>query len=255
MPHVEFTAADGARVPTYLALPPVTPAPWPGVVVVHDAMGLSDDCCAHADHLAAAGYLAAAPDLYARGGKGLPAPLPPWPPERARCVREVFRSMVSGTGSAVDDLDILRRWLADRDDCTGRVGIIGFCLGGGFALLLAGKGFDTAAPNYGRLPADLAVLDGACPIVASYGARDRTLPGAAAALEAALTERGIPHDVKEYPEAGHSFLDRWNAGPLTPLLRVGGFGYHQRSAEDAWSRILRFFDQHLRAEGGDPTAL
>jgi carboxymethylenebutenolidase len=55
------------------------------------------------------------------------------------------------------------------------------------------------------------------------------------------------HDVKEYPDAGHSFMNRLNAGPvLTPLLRVTGVGYHHPSAEDAWRRILAFFAEHLR---------
>jgi len=54
------------------------------------------------------------------------------------------------------------------------------------------------------------------------------------------------HDVKEYPDAGHSFLNRHNAGVLSVLERVAGFAYHQPSAEDAWARITRFFEVHLR---------
>jgi len=58
------------------------------------------------------------------------------------------------------------------------------------------------------------VLRGSCPIVASYGRRDRGLPGRAARLEQALSELEVPHDVKEYPDAGHAFLNRINVGPL-----------------------------------------
>ena len=112
--------------------------------------------------------------------------------------------------------------------------------------MTAHRDFAVAAPNYGRLPEDLSVLDRACPIVASYGARDRALKGEAARLAAALTERGIRHDVKEYPGAGHSFLDRFHVGPFTPLLHVAGLGYDQPSAEDAWRRILRFFAEQLQ---------
>jgi carboxymethylenebutenolidase len=90
-------------------------------------------------------------------------------------------------------------------------------------------------------------------VVGSYGARDRMLKGAAAKLEAALTERGIPHDVKEYPDAGHSFLEQFPVGPLAPVLRVAGMGYEAASADDAWRRIRAFFDEHLAA-GEPPTA-
>ena len=81
--------------------------------------------------------------------------------------------------------------------------------------------------------------------MASYGARDPELKGAAAKVKAALERAGVEHDVKEYPDAGHSFFNRHNTGPLNPLMRVAGLSFHQPSAEDAWGRILRFFDAHL----------
>ena len=176
-----------------------------------------------------------APDLYTRGGM-------------LRCAQATFRSLFSGQGQACDDIEWSRRWLLGRGDCSGRVGVIGFCMGGGFALMTASRGFDVSAPNYGQLPKNLdAALSGACPVVGSYGARDRMLKGAAAKLEAALTERGISHDVKEYPDAGHSFLERFPVGPLAPVLRVAGMGYEAASADDAWRRIRAFFEEHLAA--------
>jgi carboxymethylenebutenolidase len=114
--------------------------------------------------------------------------------------------------------------------------------------MAAARGFDAAAPNYGALPKNPhEVLRGACPVVASYGKRDPGLRGAAAKRGQVLTEMGVEHDVKEYDGAGHSFLNRHNAGPFSVLERVAGFSYHQPSAEDAWARILQFFDAHLRA--------
>ena len=238
MPDTTFPAPDGSPVAAYLAHPPVGDGPWPGVLLVHDIFGLTTVPRAHADRFAAAGYVALVPDLYARGGM--------W-----RCVRSTMAALTSGRGQAFDDIDAGRRWLEERPGCTGRVGVIGFCMGGGFALMTASRGFDVSSVNYGNLPEDLdAALGGACPIVGSYGARDRSLKGAAATLEAALTERHIPHDVKEYPDAGHSFLDRHNVGPLAVVMRVGGMGYDHGSAEDAWGRILRFFAEHLATTTG-----
>ena len=220
----------------YLAVPPVGEGPWPAVVVVHEVFGLTNDTRQQADRLAAAGYLAVAPDLFSAGGL-------------LRCLRSTFGALMRGQGAAFGDLEATRRWLADRPDSTGRVGVLGFCMGGGFALLAATRGFDASAPNYGQLPTNAEeVLRGACPVVASYGRRDVALRGAADRLEGVLTGLGVPHDVKEYPDAGHSFLNRHNAGPFSVLEKVAGFNYHQPSAEDAWTRILRFFDVHLRAE-------
>jgi carboxymethylenebutenolidase len=223
-------------IPAYLTTPVPTVSgagPWPGVVVVHDILGLSDDIRAIADRFATAGYLAIAPDLYARGGF-------------ARCIRAVMRDLQRGQGQAFDDINAARTMLADREDCTGKIGVAGFCMGGGFAIVGATKGFDASAPYYGHLPANESIVDGACPIVASYGAKDRTLRGAADKLETALTEHGVAHDVKEYPEAGHSFANRMPLGPFNILARYAGFGYHHDSAEDAWRRVLSFFAEHLR---------
>ena len=222
-------------VKAHLAVPPVGAGPWPGVVVLHESFGLNDEIRQQADRLAAAGYLALAPDLFSAGGA-------------RRCLLATFRSLTAGRGKAFDDIETARTWLGERGDCTGRIGVIGFCMGGGFALLTAARGFDASAPNYAHLPKDLdGALRGACPVVASYGKKDRTLRGTAAKLEEGLERAGVEHDVHEYPDAGHSFLNRHDLGPGGALLRVAGIGYHEPSAEHAWGRILRFFDEHLRA--------
>ncbi|NAZ82077.1 dienelactone hydrolase family protein [Kineococcus sp. R8] len=240
MPMTTIAATDGTRLPAYVSLPVPTsdrPGPWPAVVVVHDAFGLGDDVRQQADWLAAAGYLALAPDLFSRGGA-------------RRCLRGVFRQLAAREGVAFDEIEAARRHLQERDDTTGRTGVIGYCMGGGFALLLAGRAtFDVASVNYGQVPDDVeAVLAGACPVIGSFGGRDTSLRGAAAALTRGLEAAGVEHDVEEYPRARHGFLNRLAAAsPLTPLMRAAGVGYDADAAEDAKRRILTFFDTHLRA--------
>jgi carboxymethylenebutenolidase len=217
----------------YLAIPFGPAGPWPGVVVIHEAFGLNADTRAHADRLAALGYLALAPDL--TEGKF-------W----VRCVRALFRQVHAGTGPAFEMLDACRGWLAERPDCTGKTGVIGFCLGGAFALMCAPRPeYSAAAVNYGEVPADAeSVLAGACPIVASYGVRDLMGTGHPKRLDAALTTLDVPHEVKVYPAAGHSFMSPKSAA-IAPLANLTRTAYDKDAAEDAWQRIFAFFGQHL----------
>lgn len=214
---------------------PAGDGPWPGVVLIHELFGLDDVMRRQAERMAAAGYLTLAVDLYSAGGA-------------RRCLVSTMRAMLSGKGRAFADIDAARGWLTDSPRCTGKVGVLGFCMGGGFALLAAGSGFDAASANYGKLPNDIdAVLADACPVVASYGGRDRTLRGSAAKLDKALTRAGVVHDVKEYASAGHGFLNDAEAGPriLRPLMRVTHVGPEPTAAADAWRRIEAFFAEHL----------
>lgn len=224
--HPELTAflarpAGGERVP--------------GVVMVHEAFGLNDITRRQAVHLAGMGYLVIAPDLFAAGGM-------------RRCPRATFADLQAGTGPAFADIEAARRVLLDDPDCTGAVGVVGFCMGGGFALALATRDYDASAPCYGRLPATPEALRGACPVVASYGGADRTLPGAAAKLERALTAYGVEHDVKEYPGAGHAFMNDESLLPAVfdPVVEIAGMAPKPDAAADAWARIDAFFREHLR---------
>ncbi len=236
MPDIELGAVDNgsAALHGYLATP-AGEGPWPGVVAIHEIFGLNDLVRRQADRLAQAGYLTLAPDLFSDGGV-------------SRCVVGTFRAMFAGEGKAISDIDAARDFVKDRPDCTGKVGIIGFCMGGGFALVAASRGFDAAAPNYGMPPKEIErALAGACPIVASYGKKDVSMRGAAEKVEKALTTLGIAHDVKEYPSAGHSFLNDEYFGPKPthPLQRIMHLGPDPVAAPDAWARIEAFFAEHL----------
>ncbi len=236
MPDLSFPVA-GASWPAYLAVPAGTPGPWPGIVVIHEAFGLTDDIRHKADELAAHGYLALAPDLF--GGKS-------W----VRCIRAAFSQLRAGHGPAFEALDAARDFLAARPDCTGKTGVIGFCLGGGFALLCAPRpGFSVAAVNYGEVPADAeTVLAGACPIVGSFGGRDPMGTAHPERLQRALVTLEVPHDVQVYPGSGHRFMTKPSGAGGAVFAKVSHMTYQREDAADAWQRIYAFFTRYLVAE-------
>jgi len=235
--RVEIPVADGAALQAeYFAASGA--GPHAGVVVLHESFGLNDDIRRIASRFAAAGYAAMAPSLYSHG-------------RRIVCLSRVIVDMVRGSvAREIADIIAVRDALAAREEVDGeRIAVAGFCQGGGFALIAGTRpGFRAAAVNYGDVPEERSKLDGVCPVVASYGARDRMFGAKMAArLEEHLEAFGVPNDVQVYEGAGHSFfseVDGWQAW-LARMPSPMAVGYEERAAEDGWERMLGFFAEHV----------
>jgi carboxymethylenebutenolidase len=119
-------------------------------------------------------------------------------------VARTVRDMSRGDGPAFARLDSARAHLAGRAEVdAGRIGVTGFCMGGGFALYWAARGgLQVCAPFYGQVPESADALRRVCPVVASFGELDKPFLDHARRLERHLTEIGVTHDVKLYPGWG-----------------------------------------------------
>jgi carboxymethylenebutenolidase len=210
----------------YLALPEGT-GPHPGVVVIHEATGLDDHIRRITDRFAGAGYAALAVDLFA--GRN-----------RAVCMARYMAGMLVGSVNryGIDDLKSALTFLAKLPDVDAqRMGAIGFCMGGGFAIAWActDSRLKAIAPFYGVNPRPLEVAKRLCPVVGSYPENDFTAR-AGRALDQVLTRENITHDIKIYPNTRHSFFND------------AGRAYDQPAADDAWTRVMTFFSGQLDAK-------
>ena len=201
--NVRIPLSGGAEIPAALARPAPASHPGPAVLVLHEMLGLNDDIRRIAARFADAGYVTLAPDFLAGLG---PRPF---------CMARFFLGLAKvGTGRPYRQLDAAREWLRRRDEVDERrIAVAGFCIGGGFALLYAtgmGKGrLQAVAPFYAALPPEPErSMGGVCPVVASYGGRDGIFGKEGRHLDDLLDAVGVDHDVKTYPEAGHSFMNR-----------------------------------------------
>ena len=207
----------------YLALPDAS-GPHPGVVVIHEAYGLNENIKDIAGRFANEGYAALAVDLFT--GRN-----------RAVCMTRYMAGMLAGSVNryGISELKAALTHLAAMPEVDPeRIGAIGFCMGGGFAIAWActDQRLKAIAPFYGANPRPLEAVARACPVVGSYPEKDFTV-SAGHALDQALEGHGIAHDIKVYPGAGHSFFnDR-------------GRAYNKAAAADSWTRVLGFFEEHL----------
>lgn len=203
------------------------PAKLPGILVVHENRGLNPHTEDVARRLALANFMAFAPDALTPVG-GYPG--------------DDFQGGQLFSGLDADkrfeDLVASALWLKGRDDCTGRIGVTGFCFGGSVSNQLAvrlGADLAAAVPFYGGAPpaADVARIKAA--ILVQHGALDTRLVDAWPAYDAALTAAGVTHEGHLYPDAVHGFFN-----DATPER------YNAAAAEEAWTRMIDWFNTHVR---------
>jgi len=202
--------------------------------VIHDVLGASADARRHCERFAEAGYVALAPDLYDGG--------------RMACVVRTMLDGMRGRGPTFAVLDAVRAHLARMPEVDPeRLGVVGFCMGGGFALLAAADHhYAVAAPFYGQVPRSRERLEGICPTLAQFGARDRVFVGHAARLSEHLEALGVEHEVLVHEGVGHSFMNHhdslsFSLGRHTPMHAA----YDAPTEAVAWRRVLDFFAEHM----------
>ncbi|MBZ0296122.1 MAG: dienelactone hydrolase family protein [Anaerolineae bacterium] len=203
---------------------PAGDGPYPGIVVIHEAFGLNDDIRSIADRFAQEGYIALAVDLFA--GRN-----------RVICMFRFFSSMFTNAlnHGGIHDLRTTLTFLENQPNVDkNRLGAIGFCMGGSFAISWActDERLKVVAPFYAMNPRPMDAVARACPVVGSYPEKDFTA-GAGRKLDATLGDYDIAHDIKVYPGATHSFFN------------AAGGDANEAAAADAWERVKAFFAEKL----------
>ncbi len=203
-----------------------------GVVVLHELLGRQPEIDRVVHRFADSGYAAVLPDLFASGPTLL-------------CVRNLIHACSTGSGPPVDRVLRVRQWLCEEAHIApANVGLIGFCITGGFVLAI-GRGWGAVSANYGAIPKP-ELMQGIAPVIACYGGRDRVFGHLGNRLKETLESLGVEAEVHCFPEVGHSFLTDGEHPVLerltNPLLHAR---YDATVADEAWRRILSFFDRHL----------
>jgi carboxymethylenebutenolidase len=208
----------------------VTPdgaGPHPGVVVIHEVYGLNDHIKEICRRFADAGYAALAVDLFTDRN-------------RTVCMTRYMAGMLLGSVNryGVSDLKAALTFLAkNREIDARRLGAIGFCMGGSFAIAWActDSRLKAIAPFYAVNPRPLDVVSRLCPVVGSYPEKDFTA-NAGRKLDQVLDTYDITHDIKVYPGAEHSFYNTESKA------------YDKAAAEDSWARVMKFFGDQIGAK-------
>jgi carboxymethylenebutenolidase len=218
----ETFEGDGVEVSAFVARPDdVEKAP--AVIIVHEWWGLNPHIEDVAQRFAEEGFIALAADLY-EGKKT----------KDAQEAAKLMGALKQEDGLA--RLQVVLKRLRAMPEVT-RVGVTGFCMGGTFALLLAcNTKVDASAPFYGDVPADTSVIDKlSCPVLFIGAEKDQWITVEKMnRLDAALNQYGKEGEVRIYEGADHAFFN-----DTRPDV------YSRPDAEDAWKRVIEFFNKHL----------
>jgi len=221
---VSVERANGkGSMDAYLAKPEGA-GPFPGMIVIHEVFGLNDNIRQITSEFAEQGYAALAVDLFSNRS-------------RALCMMQIFYGIMFRplNNSTLDELNSTFDFLKQTSSVdANRIGVVGFCMGGAYALQMAvtTKGMKAASVFYGANPRPLDAVAQACPVMGSYPDKDFTTQ-AARELETKLENYGISHDIKIYENTQHSFYSQQR----TP--------FEVEASKDAWQRMLKFFGEHV----------
>ena len=210
----------------YLARPAQGAGKWPGVLVVHENRGLNPYIEDVARRLAVDNFLAFAPDgLTSVGGY-------PGDDEKGG---ELFRKV--DREKMTQDFVAAAKWLKARPDCTSKIGVVGFCFGGGIANTLAvrlGNDLSAAVPFYGGQPPAADVAKIKSPLLLHYAGLDQRVNAGWPAYETALKANHVSYQEYVYENVNHGFHN-----DTTPR-------YDEAAAKLAWKRTIDFFNKNLR---------
>jgi carboxymethylenebutenolidase len=209
----------------YLARPASGGPKWPGVLVIHENRGLNPYIEDVARRLAVENFVAFAPDAL--------TPVGGYPGDEEKAV-QMFSQL--DAKKRTEDLVAAYAFLKSRSECTGKIGAVGFCFGGGVVNTLAVRIPDLAAavPFYGGQPSAADAARIKAPLLIHYAALDERVNAGWPAYEAALKANGVKYQMYMYPGTNHGFHN-----DTTPR-------YDEAAAKLAWSRTLAFFNENLR---------
>ena len=210
----------------YFARPANPSGKLPGVVVIHENRGLNPYIEDVARRLAVANFLAFAPDAL--------TPVGGYPGDDEKAA-QMFGQL--DATKRTEDLVAAVGFLKSRPECTGKVGAVGFCFGGGMVNTMAVRLPDLAAavPFYGGQPKAEDVAKIKAPLLINYAGLDERINAGWPAFETALKANGVKYQMFMYPNTNHGFHN-----DTTPR-------YDEAAAKLAWSRTIAFFNENLRA--------